>query len=483
MLRIVSPVTAKCGSDKTSRKPPSKLVAAVLVCIFFPETAFAHSSKQAFVLIMPTDLYIAIGISTVAITVVLLGFLSDRSIAEFFDMRASISVRPARIKVTTSLGSAILLVFLVYAGQFGSNDPLSNPLPLFVWTVWWAFLLLLHAVLGNFWSWINPWTGLYTLIRGNARTGGWVQLPAWVAYWPAGMVFFSFSILLLADPSPEDPERLSIFVAGYWFYTFLAMLIFGREDWLERGESFTILFSTVANLSMFKIFDGRMSFGPVGWRLVKAPARSIGFTVVILMILATNSFDGFNETFFWLGSFGINPLEPPGRSSMFWLNVSGLVLAQLSLIFLVAMMVWIGLRIVSETGRFAEAFGRLAYAIVPIAVGYHFAHYLTVLLVNGQYALLAANDPMSSGADLFGLAQFRVSTGFFNTAGTVRVIWSSQSAAVVIGHTVSLLVAHAIASRMFGASRTATLSQVPLFCFMILYTGFGLWLLATPRGG
>ena len=201
------------------------------------------------------------------------------------------------------------------------------------------------------------------------------------------------------------------------------------------------------------------------------------------MILATNSFDGFNETFFWLGTFGINPLEPPGRSSMFWLNVSGLVLAQLSLIFLVATMVWTGLLIVSETGRFAEAFGRLAYAIMPIAVGYHFAHYLTVLLVNGQYALLAANDPMSSGADLLGLAQFRVTTGFFNTADTVRVIWSAQAAAVVIGHTVSLLVAHAIASGMFGTSRTAILSQVPLCCFMVLYTGFGLWLLATPRGG
>ena len=481
MLRIVS--SANRGSDKASYKPPRILVIAAIFGIFCPATAFAHSSKQAFVLIMPTDAYITIGISTVAITVVLLGFLPNRSVISFFDTRATINVPRIRFDVITSVSSAILLVFLIYAGQFGSNDPLSNPLPLFVWTVWWIFLLLLHAILGNIWLWINPWTGLYILIRGSAKKTGWVRLPAWVGYWPAGIVFFAFSILLLADPSPEDPERLSIIVSGYWLYTFVAMLIFGRKDWLERGECFTILFSTVANLSIFKVFNGRISLGPVGWKLVEAPARSIGLTAVILMILATNSFDGFNETFFWLSTFGINPLEPPGRSSMFWLNVSGLVLAQLSLIFLVAMMVWIGLRIVSETGRFTEAFCRLAYAIIPIAVGYHFAHYLTALLVNGQYALLAANDPMSSGANLFGLAYVRVTTGFFNTADTVRVIWSAQAAAVVIGHTVSLLVAHAIASRMFGTSRTATLSQVPLCCFMILYTGFGLWLLATPRAG
>ena len=475
--------SAKCGSSKTDRKPPTAAVIAALFGIFFPEAAFAHSSKQAFVLIMPTDAYIAIGITTVAITVILLGFLPHRSVENFFNIRARINVPGLRIKTVTSLGSTAVLGFLVYAGQFGSNDPLANPLPLFIWTVWWVLLLLLQAICGNIWSWINPWSGLYTLIRGNARKINLVQLPALIGHWPAGLAFFAFSVLLLADPSPEDPGRLSIIVAGYWLYTFIGMLIFGREEWLKRGECFTILFSTIANLSASRVSNNRISFGPIGWRLVKAPARSIGLTVVILMILATNSFDGFNETFFWLGTFGINPLEPPGRSSMFWLNVSGLVLAQLSLIFLVATMVWTGLLIVSETGRFAEAFGRLAYAIMPIAVGYHFAHYLTVLLVNGQYAVLAANDPISSGADLLGLAQVRVTTGFFNTADTVRVIWSAQAAAVVIGHTVSLLVAHAIASRMFGTSRTAILSQVPLCCFMVLYTAFGLWLLAAPRGG
>ena len=269
------------GSSKTGPKPLTEAVIAALFGIFFPATAFAHSSKQAFVLIMPTDAYIAIGITTVAITVILLGFLPHRSVENFFNIRASINVPCPRIKTVTSVGSTAVLGFLVYAGQFGSNDPLANPLPLFIWTAWWVLLLLLHVIFGNIWSWINPWTGLYILIRGNARKADLVRLPALIGHWPAGLVFFAFSVLLLADPSPEDPGRLSIIVSGYWLYTFIAMLIFGRDEWLKRGECFTILFSTIANLSTFKISNNRISFGPVGWRLVKAPARSVGLTVVI----------------------------------------------------------------------------------------------------------------------------------------------------------------------------------------------------------
>lgn len=40
----------------------------------------------------------------------------------------------------------------------------------------------------------------------------------------------------------------------------------------------------------------------------------------------------------------------------------------------------------------------------------------------------------------------------------------------------------ALAARMLGDARKAALSQAPLAAFMVLYTLFGLWLLASPRG-
>jgi hypothetical protein len=41
--------------------------------------------------------------------------------------------------------------------------------------------------------------------------------------------------------------------------------------------------------------------------------------------------------------------------------------------------------------------------------------------------------------------------------------------------------AHLIALRLFDSPRKAVISQIPLAALMVFYTGFGLWLLSTPR--
>ena len=53
---------------------------------------------------------------------------------------------------------------------------------------------------------------------------------------------------------------------------------------------------------------------------------------------------------------------------------------------------------------------------------------------------------------------------------------------MVAGHVIALLLAHAIAIRAGQSTRRAALAQAPLALFMVAYTVFGLWLLATPRG-
>jgi hypothetical protein len=134
-------------------------------------------------------------------------------------------------------------------------------------------------------------------------------------------------------------------------------------------------------------------------------------------------------------------------------------------------------------GRLRPALGALVYSIVPISIGFHFAHYLTALLVDGQYAVIAASDPFGTGLDLLGLNERRVTTSFLNTYESVRTIWNLQTAAIVIGHVAAVALAHAVALRHFGEGRRATVSQLPLAAFMVLYTLFGLWLLATPVVG
>ena len=50
--------------------------------------------------------------------------------------------------------------------------------------------------------------------------------------------------------------------------------------------------------------------------------------------------------------------------------------------------------------------GAIGAGLLPIAVGYLVAHYLTYLLIDGQRIVIAISDPFQQGWDLFGTAFF-----------------------------------------------------------------------------
>jgi len=454
------------------------LAAAALIVATGTNPALAHVSEQGLVLLLPTTFYMVSGVAAVVLTVFLVALLPEKYAARIFSRTALFSVAESKLATVTSLAALGLLMFLVYVGLNGSHDPLANPLPLFIWTVWWVGIVCLQAVFGNLWHWLNPWTGLYRLINAAPL----LTLPAKVGVWPGIAAFLGFAAFALADLAPDDPARLARFVGGYWAYTFIGMLLFGGEQWLSRGDCFTLLLRNYSRLSPFSIEGNTLHFGVPGWRLVGGRMASVSGGVFILVVLASGSFDGLNETFWWLGKIGINPLEFPGRSAVVWSTLTGLLVGGILLPGIFAVTVFLGLLVVGEQAKLAEAFGRLSLAVLPIALAYHFSHYLSVLLVNGQYALAAATDPWAVGADYLGLGVFHVTTGFFNTSDTVKLIWLSQAVAVVAGHILAVLMSHAIAVDIFGNARKATLSQIPTALFMVGYTVFGLWLLASPRG-
>ncbi|HEU4987504.1 MAG TPA: hypothetical protein VFT89_10610, partial [Rhizobiaceae bacterium] len=110
-------------------------------------------------------------------------------------------------------------------------------------------------------------------------------------------------------------------------------------------------------------------------------------------------------------------------------------------------------------------------------------HYLTALLVNGQYALAALSDPLSNGWDLFATAGFHVQAGVALGAQSAWIIWNAQAAAIIGGHVLAVIIAHVIACRIHGSQRDAMISQIPLAALMVGYTVFGLWLLSSPTAG
>ena len=130
----------------------------------------------------------------------------------------------------------------------------------------------------------------------------------------------------------------------------------------------------------------------------------------------------------------------------------------------------------------ARLLALFALPLVPIACGYHFAHYLPVFLVDVQYAIRAASDPIGRGWDLLGMRDLPVVTSFLSDPERVYAIWHSQVAIIVAAHVAGVIVAHALALRL--ADRTpAAVSQLPMLVLMIGYTTLGLWLLSTPGRG
>ncbi|NKN39244.1 hypothetical protein HFC70_23145 [Agrobacterium sp. a22-2] len=471
-------------------------VAVALALLFSSSDAFAHGAERGLAMLLPNT-YARTGGGLA----VLVSFLALAIVPSVWFRRmesASLRLLPAVPvpAVPDSLLSFAVMVVLILSGFLSVSDPLTNPLPLVIWTLWWVMFALLQAVLGNLWVWLNPWTGPLALLRLATRrpigTTPLLRLPQRLGYGPAIVLFFLFAWFELVSLAPEDPPLLAKVVLGYWLFTLAMMTLFGEAEWAKRGEPFSVFFRMIGLLAPIFVKRpkeaGQRSWIALTWpgqRCLEVEPMPISGILFILLTLGTASFDGFSETFTWLGFIGINPLEFPGRSGVMTANSWGLLAAPaaLSLLFLgsVALGAWIaGERSATNILRLA---GHLVYSIIPISIAFHAAHYLTLMMVNGQYLYIVISDPFALGWDLFGTIDHHVTASFMNTIEGVRVIWVVQTLIIVAGHVVGIGLAHMIAMRYFPSSATAGLSQIGLAAVMVFYTVFGLWLLSTPSAG
>ena len=205
------------------------------------------------------------------------------------------------------------------------------------------------------------------------------------------------------------------------------------------------------------------------------PAAGVVFVVVAL---ATVSFDGLSRTFWWLGLLGENPLEHPGRTALVGRNTLGLIGAAAVLLAAYAVSAaagawWSG-------AKAAPALRRFVVSIVPIAFGYHFAHYLPSFLVDAQYALKALSDPFALGWNLLGTRELHVTASFLTHHASVEAIWYAQVGVIVAAHVAAVVALHGLVGESREGRLASILSEIPLTVLMIGYTVFGLWLLSTP---
>ena len=480
MLESVKP---DCHSTRSLRIFAISTV--VTVAIVLTGEVLAHGAERGLVLLLPTGFFMVGGALAVAASYVLLAGIPIRW---FKDHHVSLSIPfPTINRLSTSLLGLIFLCLLIGTGFAGSRDPLSNPLPLTVWTLWWVGFMILQAIVGDLWHWFNPWYAIAVKLKTGA---GIVQrrISDKAGYIVAIVQFGLFAWVELVYLSPEDPEHLAWMVAAYFVFNLAGCLVFGAGSWLATAEPFSVFSRFLGLLSPFlaeRISPRKISLSLhwPGFRLVSQNAPVLVGTLFLLLALSSVSFDGLSRTFTWLSIWQINPLEFPGRSAVTVQNSLGLIGFFAGLASIYCLAVWMGCRLAGKPELLYPSIARLVYSILPISLVFHLAHYLTLLMVNGQYAALAWNDPFETGADLFGISSYHVTTSFLAHLESVRVLWTAQTSAIVIGHIAGIVVAHRIALSLYGELRAAVLSQLPLAVFMVGYTVFGLWLLSTPSIG
>ncbi|MGC4024223.1 MAG: hypothetical protein QM744_03085 [Mesorhizobium sp.] len=457
---------------------------AWLACVLSPDVAFAHASERGHVLLLPTGYYLAGGAFAVVASFAILFFLKPAALDTYRNFCLPLWRSPERLRILTSALSFLLFIALVAAGLRGSPDPTHNPLPLTIWTLLWVGVPLAQGLLGNIWRWIDPWYAPCLAVQKLTRTAERAFDEGKANYLPAVFLFAAFAWFELIYIAPEDPRRLAIVSFSYWIVTFVFAVLFGHEKWTRQGEFLTVFFSMIARFGVIQPSKEKpetVELRLPGAGVAEARALPMSGVVFLLANLAAVSFDGFSRTFLWLGSIGINPLEFPGRSAVTVPNSIGLFAVMIAFPIVFALLVRAGERMAGENNR--EAIGLLVWSIVPIALAYHFAHYLTSFLVDGQAAFIALSDPFARGWNLLGLSGRHLEAGIVMGHDAAWMLWNAVSLAIIAGHVLAVLIAHMLAIRLYGQTRTATISQLPLAVLMVGYTLLGLWLLSTPSAG
>ncbi len=356
--------------------------------------------------------------------------------------------------------------FVVMAAVFGPDDAL-NPSAGFVYVLFWVGLVPASLLFGPVWRLVNPLRtihlGLARLMRIRPEEGLW-EMPAWLGYWPAAVGLFAFTWLELVEPDRASTATLRTWFGVYAGIHLMAAAAFGSR-WFSRGDAFEVYSTLVGRLSpLGRRNDGRLVLrNPFNGLDGLRPAA--GLVAVVCVMLGSTAYDGFSNSTFW-----INQLQSGWQSEA----VMGMV-GLLGMILLVgvtySLATWAAGWLGTEGHRALPR--QFAHSIIPIAVGYLVAHYLTLFVLEGQHAIILASDPLGTGANLFGTAERGVNQSLANSPGAVA---TTQVLAIVVGHILGVVAAHDRAARLFPR-RQAIAGQLPLLALMVGYTVCGLLLL------
>ena len=403
-----------------------------------PAVALAHGLSPTYQSPLPLAVYVAGAAATVALS---FAFVLARDVRAGTPDPGRVAPVPGRAVGLRAIGVLGWAWIMAQGIAGGSSD--AAVAGLFLWIYGWVGIAILSALVFPVWEWLDPFAtlhdaGAWVLRRLGVR--GWEPslLPRPARLWPA-VAGFAFVVWLELVAVPGNAE-LTVVLAGYTVLTLaldgtvrtgpvararrdLHRLVPHPQPAVRRGRWRPPPDRRPARTPST---TGRSSGGPSRRASLEGtwePAR------IVLVAIGTGAivYDGLSQTVVFATVFGAPALV---ARTLLLFGFLGLIVA--------------GALYVART----VSPGAIGAGLLPIAVGYLVAHYLTYLLIDGQGIVIAVRDPLQQGWDLFGTAFYEPSSGWLPPG----LVWTTQLVAVVGGHMLGAWAGHVRAQRDLDAA-------------------------------
>jgi len=455
--------------------PPLLIAATALAA---PAAASAHGLVQRSNLPIPEQLFFAGAVTVLVVSFGALAALWPKprleSLPPWRPLPGGALLGSRAVEVLCGAIGVALFVVVVLAGYVGSGTALENLAPTFILITFWIGLVFLSAIFGDVFCAFSPWRAIGRVLP---RSDGLRPYPERLGRWPAAAGLLAFTWIELASGWGEDPALLVTAALGYTLLTLVAQILWGVEAWTRHGETFAVYYNLFSRISPVETRDRVVGVRPPLTGLPRLDPVT-GTVALICVMIGTVTFDGLSQGRLWR-DIAVELTESVTGAGLTVADAQKIVttIGLVACVLLVGLFYRAGIAGARSVGgdigekRLRRAF---VHSLVPIAMVYVAAHYLTFLLFEGQAIRYLASDPFGQGWDLFGTASAAIDYSLLSQNGA----WYLQVAFVVAGHVAALVLAHDRALALYeGNTLLAVRSQYWMLGIMVGFTMMALWLL------
>ena len=350
----------------------------------------------------------------------------------------SIEIFEDRPNIIGKIFGATILFFLIAPGIIGNESSKTSITPLILWVFLWIGVPTLGLLFGDVYAKFNP----LNLIRISSNKPRSVYVSCFLFL---GLTWFE-----LVWREPGNPLNIaSVFII--LFVGVNLIRYFYKKSIIEVDPLLLLHYL----YSKLKLFNSKPYFRSLINNIGNL-AKLNGIEYFILLMIGTVTYDGLRETTFWYNQFG-------EQINNIWFSTIMFLSMNLGTITFYRFACYFAIKVGGSELKLNEVSKLFGHTMLPIAFAYHITHYLTLLLFETQTFIYRLNDPLGTGLNLFNVQEPEI-----NYFIEPIIIWGIQVAVTLLGHMLSVVLAHDLAVKLFGHQQSDKTQYIFLFITVAL---------------